>query len=80
MTDPATLQKLEDGFKKLQDAKDCKSLLKKHLTKERFDELKTKKTAMGATLLDVIQSGECANFHFVWLSVFGNQLICLVCH
>ena len=58
MTDPATLQKLEDGFKKLQDAKDCKSLLKKHLTKERFDELKTKKTAMGATLLDVIQSGE----------------------
>jgi len=57
MTDPATLQKLEDGFKKLQEAKDCKSLLKKHLTKERFDELKTKKTAMGATLLDVIQSG-----------------------
>ena len=58
MTDPATLQKLEDGFKKLQDAKDCKSLLKKHLTKERFDELKTKKTSMGATLLDVIQSGK----------------------
>lgn len=59
MTDAATLQKLEDGFKKLQDAKDCKSLLKKHLTKERFDDLKTKKTAMGATLLDVIQSGTC---------------------
>jgi len=57
MTDAATLQKLEDGFKKLQEAKDCKSLLKKHLTKEVFDQLKTKKTGMGATLLDVIQSG-----------------------
>jgi len=57
MTDPATLQKLEDGFKKLQEASNCKSLLKKCLTKERFDELKTKKTSMGSTLLDVIQSG-----------------------
>ncbi|KAL1480316.1 hypothetical protein MTO96_051133 [Rhipicephalus appendiculatus] len=55
--DKATLAKLEAGFKKLQDAKDCKSLLKKYLTKEVFDKLKTRKTAMGATLLDVIQSG-----------------------
>ncbi|KAL1476670.1 hypothetical protein MTO96_036335, partial [Rhipicephalus appendiculatus] len=54
--DQATLDKLEAGFKKLQDAKDCKSLLKKYLTKEIFDKLKTRKTAMGATLLDVIQS------------------------
>ncbi|KAK8762474.1 hypothetical protein V5799_026259 [Amblyomma americanum] len=58
MVDQATLDKLEAGFKKLQDAKDCKSLLKKYLTKEVFDKLKTRKTAMGATLLDVIQSGE----------------------
>ncbi|XP_075742626.1 arginine kinase-like isoform X2 [Rhipicephalus microplus] len=55
--DKATLAKLEAGFKKLQDAKDCKSLLKKYLTKEVFDKLKTRKTGMGATLLDVIQSG-----------------------
>lgn len=57
MTDAATLEKLEAGFQKLQGAADCKSLLKKYLTKEVFDQLKTKKTAMGATLLDVIQSG-----------------------
>ncbi|XP_065281239.1 arginine kinase-like isoform X1 [Dermacentor albipictus] len=55
--DKATLSKLEAGFKKLQNAKDCKSLLKKYLTKEVFDKLKHRKTAMGATLLDVIQSG-----------------------
>lgn len=33
MVDAAVLQKLEDGFAKLQ-ASDSKSLLKKHLTKE----------------------------------------------
>lgn len=57
MVDQATLDKLEAGFRRLQDAKDCKSLLKKHLTEEVFDKLKTRKTAMGASLLDVIQSG-----------------------
>lgn len=57
MTDAATLEKLEAGFKKLQSADNCKSLLKKYLTKDVFDQLKTRKTAMGATLLDVIQSG-----------------------
>ena len=57
MVDEATLQKLEDGFKKLQEAGDCKSLLKKYLTREVLDACKGRKTAMGATLLDVIQSG-----------------------
>ncbi|CAN7998964.1 unnamed protein product [Ixodes hexagonus] len=57
MVDQATLDKLEAGFKKLQNAKDCKSLLKKYLTKDVFEKLKTRKTAMGATLLDIIQSG-----------------------
>lgn len=57
MTDPAVLAKLEAGFQKLQDAKDCHSLLKKYLTKDVFEKLKEKKTGMGATLLDVIQSG-----------------------
>ena len=67
-------EKLEAGFSKIQGAADCKSLLKKYLTKEVFEELKGmwacfiylylnfywfagKKTGMGATLLDVVQSG-----------------------
>nr|AJD25311.1 arginine kinase-like protein [Plectreurys tristis] len=57
MVDQATLDKLEAGFQKLQAATDCKSLLKKHLTKEIFDAIKNRKTSLGATLLDVIQSG-----------------------
>ncbi|KAE9416120.1 hypothetical protein Angca_004081, partial [Angiostrongylus cantonensis] len=52
-----TIKKIEDGFEKLQGAADCNSLLKKHLTKAVVDKLKTKKTRLGATLLDVIQSG-----------------------
>lgn len=56
MVDQAVLDKLEAGFQKLQ-ASDSKSLLKKYLTKEVFDNLKTKKTSFGSTLLDVIQSG-----------------------
>jgi len=56
--DPAVVQKLDAGFKKLQEASDCKSLLKKHLTKEVFDKTKSKTTpSFGSTLLDVIQSG-----------------------
>jgi creatine kinase len=57
MADAETIKKLEDGFAKLQGAADCKSLLKKYLTREVFDKIKDKKTALGATLLDVIQSG-----------------------
>ncbi|XP_063879388.1 arginine kinase Scy p 2.0101 isoform X2 [Scylla paramamosain] len=57
MADAATIAKLEEGFKKLEAATDCKSLLKKYLTKSVFDQLKGKKTSLGATLLDVIQSG-----------------------
>jgi len=57
MVDTATMEKLDAGFKKLQDATDCKSLLKKYLTKDVYDKLKDKKTSFGSTLLDVIQSG-----------------------
>jgi len=57
MVDQATLDKLEAGFQKLQGASDCKSLLKKYLNKEVYDACKSKKTALGATLLDCIQSG-----------------------
>lgn len=56
MVDAAVLEKLEAGYAKLV-ASDSKSLLKKHLTKEIFDELKNKKTSFGSTLLDCVQSG-----------------------
>ncbi|XP_063225406.1 arginine kinase-like [Bacillus rossius redtenbacheri] len=56
MVDAAVLDKLEAGYAKLA-ASDSKSLLKKYLTKEIFDNLKTKKTSFGSTLLDCIQSG-----------------------
>lgn len=54
--DSETLDKLEDGFKLLQNS-DSKSLLKKYLTQDVFDNLKLKKTSYGSTLLDCIQSG-----------------------
>lgn len=58
MSVPAeTIAALEAGFARLQGSADCHSLLKKYLTKPVLDELKGKKTAMGATLMDVIQSG-----------------------
>lgn len=57
MVDQATLDKLEAGFQKLQAATDCKSLLKKYLSKEVYDQCKSLKTQLGATLLDCIQSG-----------------------
>jgi len=53
----ADITPLEAAFKKLQEAKKCHSLLKKHLTKEVFDKTKDLKTSFGSTLLDVIQSG-----------------------
>lgn len=57
MADADVIAKLEEGYNKLQASGDCKSLLKKYLSKDVLDKLKTKKTAMGATLLDVVQSG-----------------------
>ncbi|KAI6179032.1 Arginine kinase [Aphelenchoides besseyi] len=55
--DPDVVKKLEDSYKTLQAHPECKSLLKKCLTKEVLDELKNKKTSMGSTLMDVIRSG-----------------------
>jgi len=59
MTDPAILAKLEEAFTKLQNSseEECHSLLKKYLTREVLDACKELKTGLGATLLDVIQSG-----------------------
>ncbi|ESO89157.1 hypothetical protein LOTGIDRAFT_183151 [Lottia gigantea] len=48
---------METMFEKLSKAEDCKSLLKKHLSKEVFDKLKDKKTTLGGTLADCIRSG-----------------------
>lgn len=57
MVDAEVLTKLEEGFAKLA-ASDSKSLLKKYLTKEVFDNLKNKKTpTFGSSLLDCVQSG-----------------------
>merc|ERR1712142_1169442 len=44
------------AFKKLQST-ESNSLMKKYLTSQVFNLLKDKKTSLGATLLDVIQSG-----------------------
>lgn len=55
--DVFTVKKIEDAYKTLQEHPECNSLLKKHLTKEVVDKLKYKKTKLGATLYDVIRSG-----------------------
>jgi hypothetical protein len=55
--DAATIKKIEDAYKSLQSHPECKSLLKKYLTKDVVDKCKGKKTKLGATLYDVIRSG-----------------------
>ncbi|XP_022663063.1 arginine kinase-like isoform X1 [Varroa jacobsoni] len=49
--------KLQAGYQKLQASPQCKSLLKKYLTKNVLESLQSRSTRMGATLLDVVQSG-----------------------
>jgi len=51
---------VDELFAKLEGAKDAKSLLKKHLTKEVFEALKDKKTELGCDLKSCIRSG-CDN-------------------
>uniref|UniRef100_A0A1W7RB04 Arginine kinase n=1 Tax=Hadrurus spadix TaxID=141984 RepID=A0A1W7RB04_9SCOR len=60
MVDKETADKLDAAYNKLKAATDCKSLLKKYLTEDIFNKCKGLKTQMGATLMDVIQSG-CEN-------------------
>lgn len=57
MADADTIKKCEEMYKTLQAAKDCKSLLKKHFTEATLNACKGRKTKLGATLVDVIQSG-----------------------
>lgn len=57
MVDQDVLDKLDAGYAMLQIS-DSKSLLKKHLTQEIFDDLKNKTTpTFNSSLLDCIQSG-----------------------
>lgn len=39
---PEVVKKIEEGYEKLQAAQDCKSLLKKYLTKAVVDKLKVR--------------------------------------
>jgi protein-arginine kinase len=57
MADADSIKKCEEAYKTLQNAKDCHSLLKKYYTESVMNSLKGKKTKLGATLWDVIQSG-----------------------
>ena len=57
MADADTIKKIEEGFKTLQGAKDCHSLLHKYFSKDVMEACKARKTKLGATLWDVIQSG-----------------------
>lgn len=68
--DSTTLEKLENAFEKLQKS-DSKSLLKKYLTAEVFESLKTKKTSYGSTLLDCIQSG-IPNYSLIYSLIFSS--------
>lgn len=55
--DPEVSAKMQKGWCSLNES-DSKSLLKKYLTEEVFNELKNKKTGFGSTLLDCVQSGK----------------------
>ncbi|XP_062559243.1 arginine kinase 1-like [Armigeres subalbatus] len=65
---------LDEGFTKLQEDEECKSLLKKHLTQEVFDELKDKKTTLKSTLLDCIQSG--LEHHDSGVGIYASDAEC----
>jgi protein-arginine kinase len=56
MADAETVKKIEEGYARLQ-VSDSTSLLKKHFTEKVMEDNKGKKTQLGATLWDVIQSG-----------------------
>ena len=56
--EPTPAERMEKAFNRLKNSKDCKSLLKKYLTDDVYKKLRAKKTQLGATLLDCVQSGE----------------------
>ena len=65
--DAETVKKIEGAYDILQKDEKGHSLLKKYLSKDVIEHLKNKKTAMGASLWDCIQSGKCtATTNFEW--------------
>ena len=55
---PEDVQYCEEGIAKLREDPNCHSLLRKALTDEVLEEIKTRKTSsFNSTLKDVIQSG-----------------------
>ncbi|KAK7494539.1 hypothetical protein BaRGS_00014192 [Batillaria attramentaria] len=66
---------LEELYKTLSEAESCKSLLKKHLTKEVFDALKERRTSLGGTLADCIRSGkEIKHRHFLKCKLLRQRM------
>lgn len=57
LIDKEVRKQIDAAFNTLKNEENCKSLLKKHLTQQIFDQVKNKSSLYGATLLDVIQSG-----------------------
>ncbi|XP_052708768.1 arginine kinase-like [Crassostrea angulata] len=52
---------LEELWNTLKNATDCKTLLKKHLTEEVYQQLKDRKTKFDGTLIHCIKSSGCNN-------------------
>ncbi|XP_076047030.1 arginine kinase Scy s 2-like [Oratosquilla oratoria] len=52
-----TQNEMEEAFQKLELSTETKSLVKKHLTREVFQQLKGRRTKNGGTLADVIRTG-----------------------
>lgn len=67
--DGFTVKKIDNAYKKLQEHSECKSLLKKHLTEEVKDKLKYKRTKLGASLYDIINSG-LNKYFFKFFKIF----------
>uniref|UniRef100_A0A0N5AFF9 arginine kinase n=1 Tax=Syphacia muris TaxID=451379 RepID=A0A0N5AFF9_9BILA len=55
--DAFTVKKIEGAYSTLEKAQDCNSLLKKYLTRDVLDDIKYKKTKLGASLYEIIRSG-----------------------
>jgi hypothetical protein len=55
------IYKIDKCFERLENASDCNSLLKKHLTPKLKEKLKHKKTKLGGTLIHIINSGLIIN-------------------
>lgn len=60
---------------KLEAAKDSKSLLKKHLTKDIYEQLKDKKSKFGGTLAHCIRSGKTDIYRIFHMSFPAHALV-----